>query len=76
MDINLDSLPGGTHLSTTPSLHTPELLSQLDEQFVGSVDHTTFEDIRPPQWRELWAGGDAMNQKFLADMYKFMHISN
>ena len=76
MDTNLDSLPGDARLSTTPSLRTSEHLSQPDEQFVGSVDHTTFEDIRPPQWGELRAGGDAMNQKFLADMYKFMYISN
>ena len=76
MDIHLDSLPGDAHLSSAPTLCTSKPLSQPDEQCVGSVDYTSFEDIRPPLWGELQTGGNIMNQKFLTDMYKFMYISN
>ena len=76
MDIHLDSLPGDAHLSSAPTLCTSKPLSQPDKQCVGSVDYTSFEDIRPPLWGELQTGGNIMNQKFLTDMYKFMYISN
>lgn len=70
-------IPVYPRLSAEPSPRTSEPGSQPVDQFVGNLEYTTFDDIRPPTWGELQdGGGSAITQKFMADMYKFMYIAN
>jgi len=75
-DLPDNPTPGREHSSTSSDSQTMWPVGQADNQSVGSVDHTTFDDITPATWGQIRQGGDTMAQKFFADMYKFMYITN
>jgi len=64
------------HPYSSPGPQTPWPEGQANSQSVGSAEHTTLRDINPPTWGQIREGGDTMAQKFTADMYKFMYITN
>ena len=63
-------------LSTQPTSIADEVGIPPGDAPIGSIGDANSSDINPPLWGELREGGDAVMQRFIADMYKFMCIPN